>query len=217
MSRDWRDTLRAAADLALLGILLTLACLPIVTAGAAVATASVAVRHFAANDGWPRAVDIGRTFVRALVPGLGATAVALGAAALVALDLAALRSGTVPGGRAMLVLTAVLAGAGAGFAGLIVARYPRRSRTYLSDVPDMQRFKSKLGGGSWRRAVRDAAAITAARPTTLLATTGVLAIAAVLAVLLHPVVAPILVGYALYALHAVVSGGRVLVRRSRSV
>ena len=81
----------------------------------------------------------------------------------------------------------------------------------------MERDKSKIGGGSWRRAVRDAASIVAARPATLAATTGVLAIAAVLAALLHPVVAPILVGYALYALHAVVSGGRVLVRRSRSV
>ena len=217
MSRDWRDTLRAAADLALLGILLTLACLPIVTAGAAVATASVAVRHFAADDGWPRAVDIGRTFVRALVPGLGATAVALGAAALVALDLAALRSGTVPGGRAMLVLTAVLAASGAGFAGLVVALLPRRSWAYVREMPDLVGNESKIGAGSWRRAVRDAASIVAARPATLAATTGVLAIAAVLAALLHPAVAPVLVGYALYALHAVVSGGRVLVRRSRSV
>jgi hypothetical protein len=196
MSRDWRDTLRAAADLALLGILLTIACLPVVTAGAAVATASTAVRHFAVDDGWPRAVDIGRTFIRALIPGLVATAVALGAGALIALDLAALRSGAVPGGRPLLALTAVLAAAGAGFAGLIVVA---------------------AGSHGWRRAVRDAAVLAAGRPATLVAATGVLAIAAVLAALLHPVVAPILVGYALYALHAVVYGGRVLVRRSRTV
>lgn len=194
MSRDWRDTLRAAADLALLGILLTIACLPVVTAGAAVATASAAVRHFAVEDGWPRAVDIGRTFLRALVPGLGATAIAVGAAALVALDLAGLRSGAVPGGRPLLVLTAVLAAAGAGFAGLIVVA---------------------AGSPGWRRAVRDAAALVTVRPSALAASTGVLTLAAGLAALLHPVVAPILLGYALYALHAVVHG-RGLVTRSRS-
>jgi hypothetical protein len=195
MTRDWRDTLRAAADLALLGTLLTLACLPVVTAGAAVATASAAVHHFAANDGWPRAVDIGRTFVRALVPGLAATAVALGVATLVALDLAALRSGAVPGGRPMLVLTAALAAAGAGFTSLVVVA---------------------VGSRGWRGAVRAATALATARPSALAASTGVVILAVGLAALLHPVVAPILVGYALYAGYAIVYG-RGIVRRSRSV
>ena len=122
------------------------------------------------------------------MPGLGATAVALGAAALFALDLAALRSGAVPGGRPLLVLTGVLGLTAAGFAGLIVVLLPRRV------------------GGGWREAVRAAAALVAARPAALAAAAGVVALAAGLAVLLHPVVTPILAGYALYAGYAVVYG-----------
>jgi hypothetical protein len=46
----------------------------------------------------------------------------------------------------------------------------------------------------------------AARPSALAAAAGVVALAAGLAVLLHPVVTPILAGYALYAGYAVVYG-----------
>jgi hypothetical protein len=44
MPHDWRDSLRLAADLALLGIVVTLLSLPLLTAGAAVATGSYAIR-----------------------------------------------------------------------------------------------------------------------------------------------------------------------------
>jgi hypothetical protein len=51
-----------------------------------------------------------------------------------------------------------------------------------------------------------ASAIAVARPGTPSAATGVVALAAVLAVLVHPVLVPVLVGYALFALHVVVRG-----------
>ena len=50
---DWRETVRVATDLALLGLLTVLAALPVVTAGAAVATASAAVHHYLQYDRWP--------------------------------------------------------------------------------------------------------------------------------------------------------------------
>ncbi|MFD0820636.1 hypothetical protein ACFQ0D_20510, partial [Micromonospora zhanjiangensis] len=51
--RDWRDLARDAADLALLGILATLAALPVLTAGAAFGTASAAVHDWATDGNWP--------------------------------------------------------------------------------------------------------------------------------------------------------------------
>jgi hypothetical protein len=182
MRPDWRDTVRAAADLALLGILLTLAGLPVVTAGGAVATAARAVHHFAHEDGWPRATDLGRTFVRALLPGLGPTLLVFGAVALFALDLAALRTGRVPGGEPMLALTGVLAAGAAGFGALVVGLLPRAE--------------------GWRAAARSAAALVAARPAALAAATGLVALATALTALLHPVLAPMLAGYTLYAAYA---------------
>jgi hypothetical protein len=46
MRHSWRDSVAAAGDLALLGFLVTLAALPVVTAGAAVLTGSHAVSVF---------------------------------------------------------------------------------------------------------------------------------------------------------------------------
>jgi hypothetical protein len=175
VKRDWRDTVRAAADLAILGFALTLASLPLLTAGAAVGTASEAVRHFQAYETWPPLRSLGVTFRRRLMPGLWAGPAFVAALALVAADIAGVRRGVVPGGP--LVLSAVLAVAllALGWAALVAV----------------------LGGHPGA-----AYALAASRPALLLAASGVVLVAGLLALLVHPVLVPILAGFALYALHA---------------
>ncbi|MEV1285956.1 hypothetical protein [Micromonospora sp. NPDC049679] len=183
--RDWRDTVRGAADLALLGILTTVASLGVVTAGAAVATASAALHHWIDQDGWPGVRPVLRTFVRALLPGAAATAVAVATAGLLTLNLLALARGAVPGGVPLIAVTAALILAAAAFAGLTVVEMGRN------------------GGQGWRNAARAAVATAEARPLAPPATAGVIALSAVLGVLVLPPLAPILAGYTLLALHAV--------------
>lgn len=175
MDHGWRDSVRSAADLALLGFLVTGAALPLVTAGAAVATGSAAIRHHLDHDGWPPARTSLRTFRRALLPGLAASAAVLLLAALVAVDVRALRAGAVPGGPVVTVAVLVAAGLGGGFAGLLAVAAPGRKPL--------------------------AAALRLARPALLAAATGVVALTVVLAVLVHPVLIPPLIGYGLFALH----------------
>ncbi|MEU5672741.1 hypothetical protein ABZ749_20745, partial [Micromonospora sp. NPDC047753] len=88
--RDWRDVGRDAADLALLGILLTLAAVPLLTAAAAAGTASAAVRDWTRTGSWPSARTTLRRFGRAVLPGVPVSLLALAATALLAADLAAL-------------------------------------------------------------------------------------------------------------------------------
>src|SRR5688572_26928334 len=90
---DWREGLTVAADLALIGIGVTVASLPVLTAGAAVRAGSVAVRHVVDGDRVPSFVDLWRVFRRALAPGAVATVVVLAVAALLAVDAAVLSSG----------------------------------------------------------------------------------------------------------------------------
>ena len=181
MRRDWRDSVRAAADLAIVGFAVTLAALPILTAGAAVATASVAVRHFLEYDQWPPASATMATFRRRLVPGLLAGPAVLVAAALVVLDVLALRRGLVPGGPLALSAVLVVAALAAGYAAILAV----------------------LTGTRPSGAVRAAAAVAASHPALLAAATGVVAVAAVLALFIHPALTPVLPGYALFGLHVV--------------
>jgi hypothetical protein len=153
--------LRLAADLALLGFLMTLASLPLVTAGAAVAAGGAAIRHQLDHDSWPPPRVLAPVFRRALLPGLGVVAL-LG---LLALDLWALGTGLVPGGPPVLVVTAAVALAAAGCAGLLAAAAP-------------------------------------IRPVPLAAASGTVLLAAVLTLLTHPLLLPVLAAYTLYALHA---------------
>lgn len=183
--RDWRDTLRGAADLALLGILTTLAALPVLSAGAAMATASTALHLWTREDRWPDARELLRTFVRALLPGVAATLVALAAAATLAGNALLLAAGAVPGGTALVGLTALVAALACGLAGMIVVEVGRR------------------GGLGWRPAARVAARAALDRPVTLLATTGTIAFAVALGTLVLPISTPILAGYVLFALHTI--------------
>jgi Protein of unknown function, DUF624 len=183
MKTDWRDTVRVASDVAVLGLLMVVASLPVVTTGAAFATASAAVHHFLTHDRWPPWRTTWQVFRRTLLPGALATAAVAAAVALVVIDVAGVSGGRVPGGGLLLAATVLIATAAAGYAALTVVA--------LGSRPD----------GGWRSAARAAAA---ARPATVAAAAGVVALAALLAVLVHPILAACLVGYALYALHAVV-------------
>ncbi|MGW0217798.1 hypothetical protein ACWDXH_25735 [Micromonospora chokoriensis] len=187
--RDWRDVVRDAADLALLGILLTLAALPLLTVAAAVGTASAAVHDWTRTGGWPSARTTLRRFGRAVLPGVPVSLLALAVAGLLAADLAALATGRVPGGPVALLVTALVAAGLAGYAGMVVVEVG--------------------GGGRWREAARSAARACLDAPTRWAAPTGVVALAGLLAVLVTPVAVPILAGYTLTALHAVANRRRV--------
>ncbi|MET8233147.1 hypothetical protein ABZS77_21015 [Micromonospora sp. NPDC005298] len=181
--REWRDVARDAADLALLGILLTLAAAPLLTAAAAAGTASAAVHTWTRTGGWPSARTTLRRFGGAVLPGVPVSLVALAVAGLLAADLAALATGRVPGGPPALLVTVLVTAALAGYAGLVVV---------------------EVGGGArWRTAARTAARACLDAPARWAALSGVAVLAGALAVLVTPVAVPILAGYTVAALHAV--------------
>jgi Protein of unknown function, DUF624 len=182
---DWRESVALAADLALLGIVVTLACLPVVTAGAALSTASVAVDQVCTHRTFPSLGELARTFRRSLLPGMAAVLVVLVVGALLALDATALRSGAVPGGPVLLAVTALLAAAGYAVAAVALVRL------------------GQTGGRGYRDALRWSLRQLAARP--MLGAALVLTI--VLPILLAATIAvttPLLPGFVLFGLHVVV-------------
>jgi hypothetical protein len=187
---DWRDSLTLAADLALLGIVVTLACLPVLTAGAALAAASYAVDHACRHRRLPSTMDMLGVFGRALLPGLAAGAVVLTAAAALVLDLRLLSTGVVPGGTVLIGLTGLL---GVAFVAVGAAALVRLGAT---------------GGRGWRAAVRTATTQLTGRWWLGPALAAVLVVAGALAVAM-PVTAPLLAGLGLFALHVVVRSARV--------
>ncbi|MEU4776047.1 hypothetical protein, partial [Micromonospora sp. NPDC023644] len=124
--RDWRDVLTDATDLAVLGIALTLAALPVVTAAAAVGAASAAVHDRYSVGSWPSARESLTRYGRGLLPGAGVSVLAVAALGLLAVDLAALAGGRVPGGAPLLLVTVAVAAALAGYAALVVVEVGRR-------------------------------------------------------------------------------------------
>ncbi|MEU4437694.1 hypothetical protein [Micromonospora chalcea] len=181
---DWRDTLREATDLALLGFAVALAALPVLTLAPALATASAALHDRSVTGSWPDARTSLARFGRALPAGLAVSAVALAAVALLAADLLALATGRVPGGGPALALTAVVVAVLLGYAGLVTVAVGRS------------------GGRGWRTAAREVARTCPQRPGVWAAASGICALAVLLGVLVTPVAVPILGGYALAALHA---------------
>jgi hypothetical protein len=181
MPHDWRDTLRLAADLALLGIVVTLLSLPLLTAGAAVAAGSHAVGHLLAYGRWPSFAELWRAFRGRLVPGLVAGPAVLAASVLLVLDVAALRRGAVPGGAPVLAVMLLVAACGAGYVAVLAVR----------------------AGTLEPGAARAAMGVSLAHPAAPAAAVAILAVAAVLAVFIHPALIPVLAGYALFALHVV--------------
>lgn len=181
---DWREGLSVATDLALIGIGVTVASAPVLTAGAAVRAGSTAVRHVVDGERVPSFVDLWAVFRRALAPGAVASVVVLAAAGLLAVDLAVVSDGRVPGGTLVLIATAVVAAALVAVAALTAVHLGR-------DCED-----------TWRAAAKWAFAAARRAPVAALATTGVCALATVIAALV-PITAPLLVGFVLYALHVV--------------
>ena len=185
MFRDWRETVRIATDLALLGILTAIAALPVVTAGAAVATSSAAIHHHLEYDRWPAPRVCWGLFRRRIVSGLLASVGLAVAVTLVVADLLALRSGAVPGGTPAMALTVAVAVGAAGYAAL---------RVVATGAADDNRYSE---------VTRPAVAPGGVRPGQVLAAAGILAVAVALAVLVHPVLTPVVAAYALFALHVV--------------
>jgi hypothetical protein len=181
---DWRDTVAGAADLALLGLAVLLAALPVVTAGAAVAAGSFAVDHWCTHRRLPAAAELARVFARAIVPGLGALAVAVVAALVLWLDLSAIARGAVPGGAAVLAATLLVLVTAVGLAGLTVVGVGQR------------------GGAGWVGATGWAWRTALAAPRVPLTIAGLLALTGLVGWLM-PVVAPVLGGVGLLGVHVV--------------
>lgn len=176
---DWKDTVTVAADLALVGIGVTVCSLPVLTAGAAVHAGSVAVRDIIDGSA-VRPAALWRVFRRSLLPGAAATVAAATLAWLLLFNLGAVASGRVPGG------SPVLAGTGAVAATLLAAG--------ALGVVRLAHHHS------WPGALRWAAGAVWRQPLTAAMVAGVSSIAAVIGVLI-PVTAPLLVGYLLFAVH----------------
>jgi hypothetical protein len=181
---DWRDTLSNATDLALLGIVATVAALPVVTAGAALAYASAAIHDWLPGQRMPQVRTSWHRFLRAIGPGLVAMVPAAVVAYLLIWNVVALRRGTVPGGTPVVVAALVVATLAGGLAMLILVEVGRR------------------GGTGWRAAAAAGWRTALDRPAAALANGGVLVLAVFLSVLL-PICAPILLGYVIFAAHVV--------------
>ena len=183
--RDWRDTVQVATDLALLGLLVALAALPVVTAGAAVATGSAAVHHYLEHDRWPGARFCWAVFRGRLLSGFLASAVFAAAMSLVVVDVLALRAGVVPGGTPLIVLTVAVVAVAAGYAGLVVVAAGAEDDARITGTPPPARSG------------------TVGRPVTVASAAGVVALAVFLGLLVHPALTPVMAGFTLFALHVV--------------
>ena len=182
---DWRESLSTAADLALIGFLTAFGCLLVVPAGAAVSTASVAVDHLCRTRSLPPMRDLVATATRSLLPGLAAHGVAAGGGLLIALDVRLLAAGTIPGGPVAVAAIAVVAAFLVAAAGVTVVRV------------------GQTGGTGWVPALRWSLRLLRARPLTGVAVLATVAVPVALA-LAVPVLAFLLPGFALFALHVVI-------------
>ncbi|MFF5077163.1 hypothetical protein ACFY36_08935 [Actinoplanes sp. NPDC000266] len=168
---------RVASDLALLGILVTLASLPVFTLGAAFLVGGATIRHHIVYGRWLNLAESWALFRARFVSGLFAGPVLLAAGWLIAIDVAALSRGAVPGGRFAIAVVLLIAAGFVGFAALVASL------------------------GSYRLA----RAAVAARPAVLAPLGGIVVLVAVLGMLVHPVLVPVLVGFALFAVQAFLS------------
>lgn len=181
-ARGWKEQLRRVADLALLGIVAVLVCLPVVTVGAAVATLSTAVGHFAEHDELPPWRALAAELGRRLLPGVPVSVLGVLAVLAVAQQVAWLRAGVVPGGGPAL---AALGVATACLLAVVLLAVPR------------------LAVGGWRAALAGGWGDLLRAPAAGLAALAVTGVAALLAVLLPGavLVLPALLVLALHAVH----------------
>jgi hypothetical protein len=195
MKRDWQETVTTAADVALVGIAVTIASVPLLTAGAALRTGSSAIHAIAVGE----KVDLramGRLFRASLLRGALATTAAAAAALLLVFNVGAVAAGRVPGG------SPALAGTGVAAAVLLAI-----------GMLSLVRLGRDTSPSGWREALRWAGRTAWRQPSAAAAVAGVSAVAAVLGVFV-PLTAPLLVGYALYAAHAVTA--RLAVRKDEA-
>jgi hypothetical protein len=181
--RGWKEQLRRIAELALLGIVAVLACLPVVTLGAVVATLSTAVGHWADHDDLPPWSAMASELGRRLLPGAVVSLAGVLAGLVVVQQFLWLRSGVVPGGG---IATAALGVAVACLLAVVLLAVPR-----LAD------------GTTWRAALAGAWSALLQVPAAGAAALAVTGIAVLLAMLLPGVflVLPALLVLALHALH----------------
>jgi hypothetical protein len=182
---DWQDSLTLAADLAVLGIVVVLGCLPVVTAGAVVAAASAAVDRACRERRLTGPAEFLRTVARAFTGGLGATTVAVAAALVLFLDLRLLASGAIAGGAPVTAAIAILGVAAIAVAGTTVVRV------------------GQTGAVGWIAGLRWTLALLRRRPLVGLAVLVPVALAALLGAAI-PATAVLLPGFVLYGLHAIV-------------
>ena len=178
----WREQLRDAADIALIGFAVIILALPVVTAPAALAAGSAAVDHWLTHNRLPTARTMGAWLARALLPSWIALVAVGVVGGVLAADVWAIRSGRVPGGAVVGVLTA---GAAVALIGAV---------SVLGVVIGRTRCRT------WRRAVRVTIGLAAARPVVVPAAAGTTLIATLLAWLM-PATVPLTVGFGLFALH----------------
>jgi hypothetical protein len=181
----WRDSVALAADLALVGIALSVGCFTVIGAGGALVTASVAVDQAVAHRSFPSAVNLLGTLRRALLPGAAAMLAAAVPFGLLVLDALAVASGRVPGGAPLLLVTVLVAAGALAVAGTALVRL------------------GQTGGRGYRHALRFAVRLLARRPMLGVAVVATVAAPVLLAAMV-PATAPLVPGFALFALHVVV-------------
>jgi hypothetical protein len=169
---DWRDKLALGADVALIGIVATVFALPLLTAPAALAAASTAIRHRYRDGSLPKVRPLLAQFRHGLLRGIPAILLAI----VLFLDLTALARGWVPGGAPLLLMTAAVTAWLAGLAGVSLAALARNPSR------------------PWREAA--AWAWSQPRATAAVSATSVLAVFLALTV---PATIPLLIGVHLFA------------------
>jgi hypothetical protein len=182
VERGWKEQLRRLSELCLLGIVAAALCLPVLTAGAVVATLSTVVAHWIDHDDLPAVQAMVAEFVRRLLPGAVASTAGGLAVLVVVQQVQWLASGAVPGGRPALV---ALLAAVAALLTVVLLAVPRLS-----------------GGGTWRTALSGGWRTLLAKPGAGGAALGVTLVAVTLGVLL-PGAALLLPALLVLALHAV--------------
>src|SRR3954452_22641343 len=108
MKRDWQETITVAADVALVGIVVTAASIPLSAPGAGIRTGSSAVHAIAVGEG----VDfraMWRLFRSSFLRGALATAALAAVTLLLVCNVGAVAAGRVPGGSPALAGTGVAA------------------------------------------------------------------------------------------------------------
>ena len=181
---DRRETFTLAADLALVGVCIVASTVPLITAGAGLATASQALDHWLDRRSWPTFGELLRTLRSALLPGIVASLAAAVVTIALVLDIAGLASGRVPGGRPVLVITVVVAAGIIALAALTIVEVGRR------EARDWYGAIRAAGQAAYRRPVLPLAIIAALLPAVIIGW-------------MIPVMLLILPGYGLFAVHVV--------------